>query len=97
MHVIEIFLFQEWINNYRNQFIDSKELQKEIDEYLKTYDENKSNEEKKAKEGFNQPDEDGWITVTKAHKKAVVKTERGIEKLKIKEKKKRTQKVYYLI
>lgn len=60
---------------------------------MKSYDENKTKEEEKAKESFNQPDEDGWVTVTKAHKKAIVKTERGIEKLKTKEKKKRAQKV----
>ena len=85
--------FTEWINNYKNQFIDAKELQKEIDEYLRAYDVRKEKEEQLAKESFNQPDEDGWITVTKAHKKAIIKTERGIEKLKAKEKKKRAQRV----
>ena len=29
---------RSWINNYRNQFVDAKDLQKEIDEYMKNYD-----------------------------------------------------------
>ena len=29
---------RKWINNYRNQFVDAKDLQKEIDDYMKNYD-----------------------------------------------------------
>ena len=28
----------EWIKNYRNQFLDAKHLQKEIDDFMKNYD-----------------------------------------------------------
>ena len=44
---------------------------------------------------LNQPDEEGWITVTPKNRKAnLALTQRNIEKLKLKQKKKRQQMVY---
>ena len=47
-------------------------------------------------EKLNQPDEEGWITVTPKNRKAnLALTQRNIEKLKLKQKKKRQQMVNF--
>jgi hypothetical protein len=44
--------------------------------------------------GSNEPDDEGWVTVTKSSRKSGgVLTEKNVKKLKIKEKKKKQQKV----
>jgi hypothetical protein len=54
--------------------------------------------EKEELEATNQPDEDGFITVTQKNRKANLRfTERNIEKIKNKQKKKRQQMVNQIL
>ncbi|CAF0778824.1 unnamed protein product [Brachionus calyciflorus] len=83
---------KKWVEEYKRNFVDAKKLNKEIDEYMMNYDEEKAKKEQEQEEMANQPDEDGWITVTpKSRKSNLAFTERNIEKMKTKQKKKRQQ------
>ena len=39
--IFNLFLFKEWIDEYKNRYADNGLLKKEIDDYMKTYDESK--------------------------------------------------------
>ncbi len=58
-------MFPEWISEYESSFIDPKALQKEIDSFMSEFDTRKEREEEEAKLKEGQPDNEGWITVTK--------------------------------
>ena len=58
-------IFSEWISEYESSFVDPKALQVEIDKYMSEFDKRKQQEEEDAKLKEGQPDDDGWITVTK--------------------------------
>jgi hypothetical protein len=58
-------MFPEWISQYESSFIDPKALQKEIDTFMSEFDTRKEREEEEAKLKEGQPDNEGWITVTK--------------------------------
>ncbi len=58
-------MFPEWISEYESSFIDPKALQKEIDSFMSEFDTRKEREEEEAKLKEGQPDDEGWITVTK--------------------------------
>jgi ribosomal RNA-processing protein 7 len=49
---------------YNSNIVNPVELQKEIDEYMAEYDKKVAEEEARLK-AASQPDEDGWVTVTK--------------------------------
>ncbi|KZS12451.1 Ribosomal RNA-processing protein 7 A [Daphnia magna] len=53
---------EKWISEYESSFIDPKELQSEIDNYMKEFDDRKKREEEEEKLKEGQPDNDGWIT-----------------------------------
>lgn len=57
--------FAEWMEEYESSFIDSKRLQQEIDRYMSDFDQKKQVEEENMRLKDGQPDDDGWITVTK--------------------------------
>ncbi|RNA33210.1 ribosomal RNA-processing 7 -like protein [Brachionus plicatilis] len=81
---------KKWIEEYRKNFVDAKLLNKEIDDFMKSYDADQEKKEKEELENLNQPDEDGWITVTtKSRKSNKTFTEKNIEKIKTKQTKKR--------
>lgn len=83
---------KKWIDEYKKNFVDAKKLNSEIDEFMLNYDEEKEKKEKEEEEKLNQPDEDGWVTVTpKSRKSNLAFTEKNIEKMKSKQKKKRQQ------
>lgn len=80
--------FKKWIDDYKSKFIDEKKMKKEIDAYMQLYDIEQTKLEEEVMEKTNQPDEDGWITVTNKSRKAnLAMTERNISKLKSKQKK----------
>ncbi|XP_014260979.1 ribosomal RNA-processing protein 7 homolog A isoform X1 [Cimex lectularius] len=54
----------KWCRQYNKQFINHEDLQNEIDSYMKKYDQDVAEQERREKEEM-QPDEDGWIKVTK--------------------------------
>lgn len=58
-------MFPEWISEYESSFIDPNALQKEIDSFMSEFDTRKEREEEEAKLKEGQPDDEGWITVTK--------------------------------
>lgn len=55
---------KKWVKDYNKSIIHSKVLQKEINEFMATYDKNQE-EEKKQEQTAGEQDDDGWITVTK--------------------------------
>ena len=58
----------------------------------------KKKKDKKEKETANEPDEEGWITVTNKSRKAnLAMTERNVQKLKSKQKKKQKKMVRFVI
>ncbi len=60
-------MYIEWIADYASSFIEIKELQAEVDNYMKEFDERKQREEEQEKLKEGQPDDEGWITVTKQY------------------------------
>lgn len=82
---------EKWISEYESSFIDPKVLQSEIDNYMKEFDDRKKREEEEEKLKEGQPDNDGWITVTK-HSKHAARTETMEKKVMEKEKQKQKDK-----
>lgn len=60
-----LFFLTEWTHSYKEQFVDPKALQAEIDRYMKEFDAKKQKEEEELRAKEGEPDEEGWITVTK--------------------------------
>lgn len=58
-------IVSEWVKDYEESFIDTKALQAEVDRYMKEFDSKKAKEEEEMRNKEGQPDEEGWITVTK--------------------------------
>lgn len=58
-------LVPEWVQNYAKSFVSAQELQTEVDEFMKVYDEKKEAEERLAKEKEGVPDDEGWVTVSR--------------------------------
>lgn len=56
--------FPEWCQEYNSNFSNPTEMQKEIDEFMSKYDKELRNEEKLKKQNA-EPDDCGWVTVTK--------------------------------
>lgn len=92
------FGLPKWCKDYNNRLINPEEIQKEIDEYMAKYDKIVEEEESRLKEAA-EPDEEGWITVTKkARKPAFARKEsvhkKIMKKEKIKSKKKQLLNFY---
>ncbi|XP_018114236.1 ribosomal RNA-processing protein 7 homolog A isoform X1 [Xenopus laevis] len=83
----------KWIDNYQASLTDVAELQAEVDEFMKGYDERVAEEEEKAKEEEGVPDEEGWVKVTrKGRRPGLARTEAVNIRVTEKEKRKRAQK-----
>ena len=52
------------------------DLKKEIDEYMEAYDTRQEAEDQKIKQSLGEPDEEGWVTVTRVGKKRGTKQEK---------------------
>lgn len=84
---------RKWCDEYKASFLNIVELQNEIDAYMEDYDKRLEEEKKRAKEMEGIPDEEGWIKVTKYGKKPVTpRTDAFAKKVRVAEKKKRSQK-----
>ncbi|XP_072040352.1 ribosomal RNA-processing protein 7 homolog A-like [Amphiura filiformis] len=87
--------YKKWCTEYKSERPNLKDLQKEIDEFMQTYDQKVSEDIQKAKEEEGTPDDEGWITVTRKgskKQKPVARKEHIEKQLKAKEKKKREDK-----
>ncbi|XP_046447845.1 ribosomal RNA-processing protein 7 homolog A-like [Daphnia pulex] len=82
---------EKWISQYESSFIDPKALQTEVDTFMSEFDTSKEREEEEAKLKEGQPDDEGWITVTK-HSKHAARTETMEKKVMDKEKQKQKDK-----
>ncbi|OCT83005.1 hypothetical protein XELAEV_18025541mg [Xenopus laevis] len=83
----------KWIDNYRASLTDVAELQAEVDEFMKGYDERVAEEEEKAKQEEGVPDEEGWVKVTrKGRRPGLARTEAVNIRVTEREKRKRAQK-----
>jgi len=59
-----LFGLQKMMKDYNDSIFDPQEVQKEIDEYMAEYDRQKGQLKKQAIQA-QEPDEDGWIKVTR--------------------------------
>ncbi|CAJ0954533.1 unnamed protein product, partial [Mesorhabditis belari] len=62
-------VYSELCEQYRDLFKPTEEMQKGVEEYVSQYDKQIAEERRLARLGHTQPDEEGWITVTKASRK----------------------------
>uniref|UniRef100_A0A182RZ97 RRM domain-containing protein n=1 Tax=Anopheles funestus TaxID=62324 RepID=A0A182RZ97_ANOFN len=70
---------QKWTTAHQKRTPDPVVLQREIDEYMESYD--KKVEEAKAKESSNTADEDGWVTVSKKNAGVFAQKQMVVQKL----------------
>ncbi|CAH1391094.1 unnamed protein product [Nezara viridula] len=87
------FGLHRWCKEYNRKLINPADIKDEIDNYMEEYDKKVEEEEMRLKEITAEPDEEGWITVTKkgrnpgfARKESVHKNIMKKEKLKVKKK-----------
>merc|ERR1719320_1073908 len=59
---------KRWNNEYNNQWWNEKKVGKQIEEYMKDFDE-KVAEAKQRTEEMEEPDDEGWVTVAKVEKR----------------------------
>jgi len=59
-----------WAQQYNSQFVPEEKVMQEVDSYMAEYD-SKVAKEKLEQERLAQPDEDGWVTVTRPEKRPV--------------------------
>ncbi|VDM56321.1 unnamed protein product [Angiostrongylus costaricensis] len=62
-------VLQNSVESYRKLFHSPEEIEKSVADFIKKQDEEVQETKRLAKRKFTEPDEDGWITVTKAAKK----------------------------
>ncbi|KAJ1367809.1 hypothetical protein KIN20_028803 [Parelaphostrongylus tenuis] len=62
-------VLQSSVESYRRMFQSPEEIEKAVAEFMKKQDEEAHEIKRIAKRKFTEPDEEGWITVTKAAKK----------------------------
>lgn len=58
---LETIGVKKWLNEYQESIINRDQTEKEIEAFMANYDQQLQTE----KESPNEPDDDGWITVTK--------------------------------
>ncbi|GFY60816.1 ribosomal RNA-processing protein 7 A [Trichonephila inaurata madagascariensis] len=69
----------KFIDDYNNSFIDTRQLQEEIASFMKEYDTNVENEKQQEKEK-EEPNEEGWVTISKFSKKSKIPRVEGVNK-----------------
>ncbi|XP_058130259.1 ribosomal RNA-processing protein 7 homolog A [Anopheles ziemanni] len=69
----------KWIQTYKKRVPDPVALQKEIDEYMQSYDE--TMEQKKIEESAKNESEDGWVTISTKNSNAFSQKESVVKKL----------------
>uniref|UniRef100_A0A1L8DR48 Hipothetical protein n=1 Tax=Nyssomyia neivai TaxID=330878 RepID=A0A1L8DR48_9DIPT len=85
-----------WITEYKAQYPNPEELQKEITTFMDTFDRQEKKADQEAKK--QTEDDDGWTTVTRKTKDAFRLTEKGIKNIEEKQdvrKKKKELKNFY--
>lgn len=81
---------QKWCDDYLARLPNPVELQSEIDSYIAAYDDKKQLEDEQAKN--QEPDDDGWVTVTKKTHPVIEKKESVLSRIEQKEKVKKGKK-----
>ncbi|XP_078701188.1 ribosomal RNA-processing protein 7 homolog A-like isoform X2 [Branchiostoma floridae x Branchiostoma belcheri] len=83
---------KKWCQKYTQDRPDVAELQSELDSYMADYDKRKQEELEKEKAQGEEPDEEGWITVTRHGRTPGAPRTEAMEKKALKrEKKKRSR------
>uniref|UniRef100_T1JBL4 RRM domain-containing protein n=1 Tax=Strigamia maritima TaxID=126957 RepID=T1JBL4_STRMM len=83
---------EKWSIEYANSFPKIDKLQAEIDEFMKDYETTIQKEKEIEKKKADEPDDEGWVTVSsRGKKKGFARTETNVEKINKKETKKRGQ------
>lgn len=84
---------KKWCLEYNKRIINPKALQADIDSFMREYDIKEEEMMKKEKEG-GEPDEEGWVTVTKRGRNPGFARKESVEnRILGKERKKRSKKV----
>ena len=71
-----------WIQEYKEERPGVELLESQVKHFMTKYDARRQQEENKVKKRKNQPDEDGWITVTSRNTKKIPKSK--LSKLRLK-------------
>merc|ERR1712107_486241 len=69
---------KRWAQEYNNKFVEEEKLLENVKSYMEDYDK-KVAEAKLIDERLSQPDEDGWVTVTKKQEKKPEKRKKAAE------------------
>jgi len=56
----------KWCSEYKTKFHDSSALKDDIDSYMADFDKAEEERKKEERKRRNQPDEEGWVTVTRS-------------------------------
>jgi ribosomal RNA-processing protein 7 len=65
-----LLIFTGWLQDYRLHRPDQIKLQEEVDEYMRKFEEAELERHKVLEAKLNQPDEDGFITVTRVGRRS---------------------------
>ncbi|GAV02605.1 hypothetical protein RvY_13146-2 [Ramazzottius varieornatus] len=65
-----------WMDQKKRPLPSLVDLKREIDEYMEAYDTRQEAEQQKVKQNLGEPDEDGWVTVTRVGKKRGTRQEK---------------------
>lgn len=63
--LIKATFFLEWMKDYHDSFVNAPALQAEVDRYMEEFDRKKQKEDEKLRMKEGEPDDEGWVTVTK--------------------------------
>jgi len=69
---------KRWTREYNSKFVEEDKLMKDVTCYMEEYDK-KVAEARLMDEGLSQPDEEGWVTVTKKQEKKPEKVKKSGE------------------
>ncbi|XP_054716688.1 ribosomal RNA-processing protein 7 homolog A-like [Uloborus diversus] len=70
----------KWCRSYNSSFIDIKEVQKEIENFMSDYDKSVAEGKRKAQELDGVTDEEGWITISKHSRKSKIPRKEAVNK-----------------
>ena len=69
---------KRWTREYNSKFVEEEKLMESVTSYIEDYD-RKVAEARLLDEGLSQPDEEGWVTVTKKQEKKHEKAKKAGE------------------
>ena len=94
--VVKCLGIDSWIQEYKDERPDATQLESQVKRFMTKYDARRQQEENRVKKRKNQPDEDGWITVTSKNTNKIPKSKLSRIKLrKVSRKKKKNELLHF--